>query len=435
MLGKRIIYEQLEKESKGETSSFLLNIGKKKICYYPRKGLIAEVPDEKSLKKFKEKAKKYPAVKRLKKPKTVNEIGLLLTEDCNMRCKYCYVSGGKNNRKMGLEMAKQAIDYKLAQLPEKAKELTIYFYGGEPTLEFGLMKEIIEYTKKSSNGLKINTRIFTNGTFDKKVAKWFKKQGTKVIITFHIFKDAQNEYRPLASVKDSYDIVKANIDLLNELDVNYMVSIPLTEEETDRIEEMMERAKKLNIKKIGMSVILEKGRCIKTNMKTPERPTLIKAYKKAKKIGEKKGINVKLPRKSLEDIFTLKCIYCGVPAGDLMILPNGDISTCYGVTDPDKESYDKFVCGKVTSKEIKIDKKKLNKIRSLTVHKSKKCKKCFAKWNCGGGCYVENQERTGKYSTPTETFCKREKKEVKEALKKILNNKNEDLPIIVEDVD
>ncbi|MFO7872188.1 MAG: radical SAM protein [Candidatus Undinarchaeales archaeon] len=434
MTVKRIVYEDII-NSKKNSEYFLIDIGEKKIFYCPRKGIIGEITKSETLETLKNKAKKYPVAKRLKKPKTTNEIGLLLTQNCNMRCIYCYVSGGKNKKSMDWNTAKKAIDYKLKTLPKKSNTLVIYFYGGEPTLEFELMKKSVEYAKKTSKkNLEIATRIFTNGTFSDEVAKWFKENNTKVIITAHLLKKFQNKYRPLASGKKSYKMIEKNIRLLNKFGVDYMISFPMTKKESDKIEEIIENAKKLGIKKLGMSVVLEKGRCLKTNIKAPKRSELIKSYKKAKTLGKKKEITVKIPRKTLKDIFTLKCIYCGVPAGDLMVLPNKDITTCYGMTDADRKCYDKFICGKVTTKGVEMNKNKLKKIRSITIHKSKKCEKCFAKWNCGGSCYVENQEKNKSYTDPPEKFCKLQREEIKKGIKKILESKNSELPILVETI-
>ena len=68
-----------------------------------------------------------------------------VTEECNLRCKYCYMIG-KNNKKMSFDTAKKAVDLILDSKPEY-DAVAWEFIGGEPTLEIGLIDEISDYIK------------------------------------------------------------------------------------------------------------------------------------------------------------------------------------------------------------------------------------------------------------------------------------------------
>ena len=69
-----------------------------------------------------------------------------LTHDCNLNCSYCY-SGKKFNRKISLDTAKRAVDL-IFEKTKIGEELTIGFFGGEPILEFNLIKELTKYIRK-----------------------------------------------------------------------------------------------------------------------------------------------------------------------------------------------------------------------------------------------------------------------------------------------
>lgn len=91
---------------------------------------------------------------------------LMVSQECNMKCAYCYGDGGEyNNRgKMSLETALRAVDY-LIESSHDVK-LAIAFLGGEPLLNFGLIKEVVKYcsVKESETGRTFSYTITTNGT-------------------------------------------------------------------------------------------------------------------------------------------------------------------------------------------------------------------------------------------------------------------------------
>lgn len=79
-----------------------------------------------------------------------------VTQNCNLRCQYCVYSGSyinrvHNNKRMSVEVAKQAIDF-LVKHSENSKEISIGFYGGEPLLEVPLIREVVDYAEGVFSG-------------------------------------------------------------------------------------------------------------------------------------------------------------------------------------------------------------------------------------------------------------------------------------------
>jgi uncharacterized protein len=93
---------------------------------------------------------------------------LQVTQNCNLRCEYCAYSGiyrnrTHSNRRMNWETAKKGIDFYIGHSSD-SNEMTFAFYGGEPFLEFNLIKKCCEYIKTSLTGKPYNVFITTNGT-------------------------------------------------------------------------------------------------------------------------------------------------------------------------------------------------------------------------------------------------------------------------------
>lgn len=74
-------------------------------------------------------------------------ITFIVTEDCNLRCKYCYITHKSNNKKMNLEIAKKFIDYIFSNKINTQDAVIIEFIGGEPFIEVELIDKITDYFK------------------------------------------------------------------------------------------------------------------------------------------------------------------------------------------------------------------------------------------------------------------------------------------------
>ena len=94
----------------------------------------------------------------------LTEVNLLLTAGCNLRCDYCWQHQKNPRQRMSLETARQAIDYLMIQ-SRNQPEVTVVWFGGEPLLEFGLMKQTADYARQRAAelGKCVSFVITTNG--------------------------------------------------------------------------------------------------------------------------------------------------------------------------------------------------------------------------------------------------------------------------------
>lgn len=114
--------------------------------------------------------------------RSISRLFLVLTLDCNMECSYCYVN--KKKEKMSIETAKKAIDL---LFNAKGDNKTIVFFGGEPLLEKGLIKDTVVYSRKKSreSGKSLSLMVETNGIFlDDEILTFFEKNKVKVSVSF-----------------------------------------------------------------------------------------------------------------------------------------------------------------------------------------------------------------------------------------------------------
>lgn len=147
---------------------------------------------------------------------------LQLTQNCNLRCKYCVYSGGYYNRthtnkKMEWNTARKAIDFLIEHSWERP-EKTISFYGGEPLLEFSLMKKCILWAEKKCEGQNITFNFTTNATLiTEEIVEFLDKHKVMMLISLDGPEEIHDQFRIFAnSEKGSFETVIKNVRLMKD---------------------------------------------------------------------------------------------------------------------------------------------------------------------------------------------------------------------------
>jgi len=204
-------------------------------------------------------------------PKSFNEgnvqdVTFSITEDCNLRCKYCYMVHKNSFRVMSFETAKRAVDYVLSQPP--VKEAVIWdFIGGEPTLEMGLIDKITDYIKFKQYTLEHpwhkNHAFFigTNGVLygSDEVQKYIAKNRRRIDmgITIDGTKDKHDLQRVKPDGSGSYDDVSKNIPLWKEQFGASMTKVTFASDDLVYLKESIVHLWDMGIQYIAANVVFE----------------------------------------------------------------------------------------------------------------------------------------------------------------------------------
>jgi len=156
------------------------------------------------------------------------QLTLCLTEDCNFRCKYCIYSEnyeytrGYSHRYLSFETAKKAIDLYFSLLEEGKRynpwrEITIGFYGGEPLLNFKVLKASVEYIKERYPEWNVSYTITTNATLmDKEKADYLMENDFSIAVSLDGPKEEHDRNRVYIDGKGTFDDVMRNVSYVME---------------------------------------------------------------------------------------------------------------------------------------------------------------------------------------------------------------------------
>lgn len=148
----------------------------------------------------------------------ISDITLQVTKNCNFSCRYCAFANDNNigrvhqNTKMSVKVAKDAIDF-LFKHSQDVHELTIAFYGGEPMLNFELIKEVVEYANSKFFTKKIKYLMTTNASIlNDEMLALLVKNNFEISISLDGPKNIQNRHRKFFQTgKGTFDIVYNNL--------------------------------------------------------------------------------------------------------------------------------------------------------------------------------------------------------------------------------
>lgn len=354
--------------------------------------------------------------------RSVSSIILLVAQDCNLRCSYCYADEGKyhNSGKMDIEVAKKSVDFLIHK--SENEKLGICFFGGEPLLNFKLIKEVVDYchNREKETNKKFGFSMTSNGTLiNNEIEEFIIKNNINLQISIDGDKKIHDYNRYYNKKIGSYETVLKRTKSLREkglLDARATIT-----------------TKELNLvyiynflNSIGFNQVALSPAFNLFTVKDYDimADAFIKFYLNFEKyIKEKKYKEVKnniMFMSVLRDIHNSKIRKTACGAGNNMyaIDINGDIYPCQRFVGSKK------VClGSV----FKDDNKQQDFLKKTMINNFKKCSSCWIQNLCVGGCTHDNFSSTGYINAPYEPHCKYKKKIITEAIKIYLRLSDEEI--------
>jgi uncharacterized protein len=324
-------------------------------------------------------------------------VTIFLTDKCNMRCIYCYASGGeKYNTTIPFETTKAAIDLIIKNGQENGqKEVGVGFHGGgEPTLAWKTLVKTVEYAKNraSESDLKIKFNIATNGIISAKKLDWIMNNFSGLNLSFDGNEDVQNYNRPLASGEASFKLVMDTISRLNNRNFPYGIRSTITASSVSLMPQTFEFfMKECNTRSIHFEPTFSCGRCLYTGVDIPSAKDFIKGFRSAQKIADNYGVSLYYSGSRID---TITMLFCKGAGDSFCVTPQGDVTSCYEICSKDDPRSEIFFYGRYNHKLKKFEffQNKLKYLRMRTINNIPYCEDCFCKYHCAGDCLSKTSD-------------------------------------------
>lgn len=338
-------------------------------------------------------------------------VTLFLTNKCNLRCIYCYASGGeKAGTTIPRKVAKSAIDLIINNaLSKNQKSVGVGFHGGgEPTIAWKTLVECVEYARgrSSEQGLQLNLSIATNGIISAKKLRWIMDNFTSLNLSLDGTEEVQNYHRPLANGGGSFKRVIATVIRMNERNFPYGIRATVTAKSVARLDECVEfLASTCKAKSIHLEPTFTCGRCLYTGVQAPGHDEFISGYRKAQKTAEKVGISIFYSGARLN---TITSMFCKASGDSFCVTPQSDVTSCYEVCSKEDPRSEVFFYGKYDQAKgtYIFNEDKLTYLRSRTVNNIPHCEDCFCKYHCAGDCLAKASDGNNLMSIHNTERCK-----------------------------
>ena len=354
----------------------------------------------------------------------VKAMCLNIAHDCNLACKYCFASqgdyGGVKRELMPFEVAKRAVDFLIANSGSR-QHLEIDFFGGEPLLNWDVVKQTVEYAEEQAkkNNKIMKMTMTTNGVLlNQDKIDYLNDHNMSMVLSLDGREAVHNAMRPVAnSGEASYNIIAKN--LVNAVKqrngLEYYVRGTFTHKNLDFVEDVKSLSD-LGFEHLSMEpVVGAEGDYV---LREEDWPTLSAEYEKLADLYLERQAEGWGERFNFfhfrMDLYRGPCMAkrlrgCGAGHEYMAVVPNGDIYPCHQFVGKDG-----YVIGTVwegiTNTDIPTQ------FRNTHVFTKPTCAKCWAKFFCSGGCHANNLSLGGNLETPYEFGCRLQKKRIECAI-------------------
>ena len=353
------------------------------------------------------------------KQKTAGVIKALcmhIAHTCNLNCSYCFASQGKYHGEralMSFEVGKRALDF-LIENSGTRRNLEVDFFGGEPLMNFDVVKQLVEYARsiEKEHGKNFRFTLTTNGVLiDDDVIEFANKEMSNVVLSLDGRKEIHDRYRVDYAGNGSWDKIVPKFQKLVEArgGKNYYMRGTFTHANPDFLKDIQQMLD-LGFTELSMEpVVCAPGE--PSELTSEDMPVVMEQYERLAELmlqKDKEGKPFTFYHYMI-DLTGGPCIYkrisgCGSGTEYMAVTPTGELYPCHQFVGEEKFKLGDIWNG-VTNTATQ------NEFAECNVYSRAECRECWARLYCSGGCAANAYHSTGSvkgvYKYGCELFKKR----------------------------
>ena len=356
-----------------------------------------------------------------KRQTVVKALCLHIAHDCNLACRYCFAEEGEYHGRralMSFEVGKKALDFLVANSGNRVN-LEVDFFGGEPLMNWQVVKDLVAYGRslEKPHNKKFRFTLTTNGVLlNDEILEFANREMSNIVLSIDGRKEVNDKMRPFRGGQGSYDLIVPKFQKVAESrdQMNYYVRGTFTRNNLDFAENVKHLAD-LGFKQISVEpVVAEPSEPYA--LREEDLPALMEEYDKLaveliKRHKEGKGVNF---FHFMIDLSGGPCVAkrlsgCGSGTEYLAVTPWGDFYPCHQFVGKEE-----FLMGNVDEGILRKDIQ--DEFKCCNVYAKEKCRKCFAKFYCSGGCAANSYNFHGNINDAYDLGCELQKKRVECAI-------------------
>ena len=346
----------------------------------------------------------------------VKALCLHIAHTCNLNCSYCFASQGNYNGERGVmsfEVGKQALDFLIANSGNR-RNLEVDFFGGEPLMNFQVVKDLVAYARSIEKEHNKNFRftLTTNGVLvDDDVIDFANRECSNVVLSLDGRKEIHDRYRVDYAGKGSWERIVPKFQKFVEArnGKNYYMRGTFTHANPDFLKDIQTMLD-LGFTELSMEPVV----CAPGDpaaLTEEDLPIVMEQYEKLAMLMREKDKEGKpfTFYHYMIDLAGGPCIYkrisgCGSGTEYMAVTPWGDLYPCHQFVGDEK-----YLLGNIWDgvKNTQVQ----EEFRSCNVYSRPECKDCWARLYCSGGCAANAYHATGSvkgvYQQGCELFRKR----------------------------
>ena len=351
----------------------------------------------------------------------VKALCLHVAHTCNLNCSYCFASQGKYHGEkalMSFEVGKAALDF-LVKNSGTRRNLEVDFFGGEPLMNWQVVKDLVSYARSIEKEHNKNFRftLTTNGVLlDDEVTEFCNREMANVVLSLDGRPDVHDHFRKDYQGRGSYDVIvpKFREFVKKRGDKSYYMRGTYTHNNVDFTNDIFHMAD-LGFTELSMEPVVcpPSDPYALTEQDLPElfRQYEILANEMLKREEEGRGFTF---YHYMIDLANGPCIYkrisgCGSGTEYMAVTPQGDFYPCHQFVGDEN-----YCMGNVWNGVKNLELRE--KFRKCNVYSRPECKDCWAKLYCSGGCAANAYHATGDINGIYEYGCELFKKRMECAI-------------------
>ncbi len=357
-----------------------------------------------------------------KRETVVKALCLHIAHDCNLGCKYCFAEEGEYHGRralMSFEVGKKALDFLIANSGNR-RNLEVDFFGGEPLMNWEVVKQLVEYgrSKEEANNKRFRFTITTNGMLlSDEIMDFCNREMSNVVLSLDGRKEVNDFMRPTRNGRgSSYDIIVPKFQRFarSRAGKDYYVRGTFTRNNLDFSEDVKHFAD-LGFDRMSIEPVVA----------APDEPYSIREEDLPKILEEYDKLAVEYIKRKKEgrgftffhfmiDLNQGPCVAkrlsgCGSGTEYLAVTPWGDFYPCHQFVGREE-----FLMGNVDTGITRTD--ICDEFKLCNVYAKEKCRSCFARFYCSGGCAANSYNFHGCITDAYDIGCEMQKKRIECAI-------------------